>query len=237
MDDREKKLFAQLDDPMAGQRANALELLREHMQKKTPPELFCGWVSDLEAAAENKAEADALRQQNAALDAELARWKAAVTKWQTAYVAKAAKLAAASAVAWGRTTGRKLAAYIAVPVIAVGVWQGSVRYWPLPAAVNDGLRGLATSVQWGTGCSDAIVRQVGGAPYWVIVCGRTDTTSHMNAEGQPVGLHCVDVYATPATADWREYIKANPYGLFGWWINWPRRAVQCEPFPLKEAQK
>ena len=244
MDDLEKKMFVQLDDPMPRQRVNALEMLREYMEKKTPPEFFRGWVSDLDELAQNKAAADGLRQQNALLDSELTQYKGAIPQWQQRVedLEKSErnlrlKLAAASAIAWGKTTGLKLAAYIAVPLIALGIWQASVRYWPLPAPVDTGLGEIARSSAWADGCGGAVVREVGGTPYWVLLCGRTDTTSHMNAQGQPIGLHCLDLYATAAKADWQEYVKANPYALFGWWINWPKRAVQCEPFEIKEAQR
>ena len=57
------------------------------------------------------------------------------------------------------------------------------------------------------------------------------------AEGASVGLHCLHLYAHPAAADYGEYVKASPYAFFGWWRTWPERAVRCDPFPLKEAQK
>jgi hypothetical protein len=124
-----------------------------------------------------------------------------------------------------------------VPLIAIGVWQGYERYWPLPPAVDAGLRSIAADTPWGPGCGQPVVRRVDGQPYWVLGCGRTDTTSHLTAEGTRIGLHCVDIYATAAKADWREYVKADPYGLFGWWMKWPRRAVACEPFEINEAHK
>ncbi len=238
MDDREKKLLPQLDDPMPGQRGNALEQLHDFDEKHKTS--FRDRVAKIERGEQYdvvEQEAVMLRQQVGALDGELTQYKAAVGKWQTAYAAQAAKLAIASGIAWGKTTGPKLAAYIAVPLIALGIWQASVRYWPLPAPVDTGLGEIARSSAWADGCGNAVVREVGGTPYWVLLCGRTDTTSHMNAQGQPIGLHCLDLYATAAKADWQEYVKANPYALFGWWINWPKRAVQCEPFEIKEAQR
>ena len=40
MDDVDRKMFAQLDDDMPAQRVNALEMLRERMNKATPPRKF-----------------------------------------------------------------------------------------------------------------------------------------------------------------------------------------------------
>ena len=37
-----KKCCVQLDDPMPRQRVNALEMLREYMEKSTTPEFFRG---------------------------------------------------------------------------------------------------------------------------------------------------------------------------------------------------
>jgi hypothetical protein len=238
MDDREKKLLPQLDDPMPGQRGNALEQLHDYDEKHKTS--FRDRVAKIERGEQYdvlEQEAVTLRQQLVALDGELTQYKAAVGKWQTAYATQAAKYAVASAIAWGRTTGPKLAACIAVPLIAVGVWQASVRYWPLPDRVDAGLREIAVTTSWSDGCGNAVVHEVGGVPYWVLLCGRTDTTSDMNAQGQPIGLHCLDLYATTAKADWQEYVKADPFALFGWWINWPKRAVHCDPFEIKEAQR
>jgi hypothetical protein len=245
MDDREKKLLPQLDDPMPGQRGNALEQLHDYDEKHKTS--FRDRVAKIERGEQYdvlEQEAVTLRQQLVALDGELAQYQAAIATWEKAYddqgaklMATKAKLAVASTIAWGRTRGAKLAAYIAMPLIAVGVWQASVRYWPLPDRVDASLREIAATTSWSDGCSNAVVREVGSAPYWVMLCGRTDTTSDMNAQGQPIGLHCLDLYATTAKADWQEYVKADPYALFGWWINWPKRAVHCDPFEIKEAQR
>ena len=216
-----------------------------HREKRQPPEFFRGsGVASSMTLAQNKAAVTACASRMRLLDSELTQYKGAIPQWQQRVedLEKSErnlrlKLAAASAIAWGKTTGPKLAAYIAVPLIALGIWQASVRYWPLPAPVDTGLGEIARSSAWADGCGGAVVREVGGTPYWVLLCGRTDTTSHMNAQGQPIGLHCLDLYATAAKADWQEYVKANPYALFGWWINWPKRAVQCEPYEIKEAQR
>jgi hypothetical protein len=238
MDDRAKKLFSQLDDPAAGQRAQALEMLHMHHEKNKTT--FCDLLSKIERGEQYEVldqEAAALRQQNAVLDGELTQYKEAVTKWQKHAAAMQSKLAIASTIAWGRTTGRRLAAFAAVPLIALAVWQGYERYWPLPAGVQSGLQTIANGMEWGQGCGQAVVRRIGGQPYWILPCGRVDKTSHLTAQGRPVGLHCVDLYATAARSDSREYVNANPFGLFHWWIRWPRRASSCVPFDLEEAEQ
>jgi hypothetical protein len=238
MEDLEKKLFAQLDDPMPGPRISALDML--HMYDEKHKSSFRDRLAKIERGEQYDAldkEAAALRQQNAALDGELTQYKAAVAQWKNHAAAMQHKLAIAGAIAWGRTTGLRLAAYVAVPLIALIGWQGYERYWPLPAPVRSGLQEIAANTAWGQGCGQAIVRRVEGRPYWIMPCGRIDMTSHLTAQGRPIGLHCIDLYATEATLDWREYVASNPYGLFGWWIKWPRRAVQCEPFEIREAQQ
>ena len=223
---------------MPGQRGQALDMLHAHDEKHKSS--FRDRLAKIERGEHYDAldqEAAGLRQQNAALDSELTQYKAAVATWKKHAEALEIKLRIAGAIAWGRTTGLRLAAYVTAPLIVLAAWQGYERCWPLPAAVQTGLQEIAANTNWGQGCGQATVSQVEGQPYWVLLCGRIDTTSHLTAEGRPIGLHCVDLYATAATYDWRSYVKANPYGLFGWWIKWPRRAVQCEPFEIHEAQQ
>jgi hypothetical protein len=240
MDDSEKKLICQLDDSMAGQRVAALEVLHKHDEKHGTS--FRDRVAKIERGEQYdvlEQEAVTLRQQNAMLDGELTQYKAAVGKWQQHATALQAKLAVASAIAWGRTTGRRLAVYAALPVLALVGWQAVERYWPVPAEVDAGLKSVAAGASWRPGCGHAYVQDAGGAPYWVLLCGRTETSTHETAQGEPIGLHCVDLYAHAAEADWQEYVKVEPYGLFGWgwWIKWPRRAVECRPYQMKEAQQ
>lgn len=128
MDDKEKKLFAQLDDPMAGQRSGALELLHLYDEKnKTSFRDRLAKIERGEKYDELEQETAALRQElakelqaRAAVEADLAQHKGAVAQWQRAYNLQRARLVTANAIAWGRTTGRKLAAYIGVPLIAIG---------------------------------------------------------------------------------------------------------------------
>lgn len=237
MDDREKKLIVQLDDPMPGQRGNALEILHDHDQKHGTS--FRDRVATIERGEQYDVldqEAVALRQQNAVLDGELTQYKAAVDKWRQHATALQARLAVASAIAWGRTSGLRLAAYAALPLCALVAWYAVDWYWPLPPEVDDGLKSIVQSATWGRGCGHAFVKDAGGVPYWVLLCGRVETGTHQTAQGEPIGLLCVDVYAHRAEAEWQEYVAADPYGLFGWWIKWAKRAVQCRR-EMKEAQQ
>jgi hypothetical protein len=237
MDDLTKKLLVQLDDPMPGQRSNAFEMLCQHFT--TTGQSWRGIAQDIERADE----AASLRQENAQLTARLAQTtadlsqhQAAIAQWQRAYALLGAKLAAASAIAWGRTTGRRLAAYVALPALLLVGYLAYDRYW-WPAAVDEGLRRIAASETWQDGFGNTFVRVIAGAPCGVLMFGDTDTASHTTAQGVPVGMHCVHVFAHPAKADFGQYVKADPHALFGWWRTWPERAVDCKSFPLKEAQK
>lgn len=237
MESFEKKLIAQLDDPMPGQRMKALELLHAH--DETHNSSFCGRILKIERGetaetlehdvAVLQQENFGLREQSEQRENELTQYKDAVTQWQQHAKSLETKLARASAIAWGRTTGRRLALYAVLPVFAFVGWQAYQRYWPLPAGVNSGLHRIAAAADWGVGCSRPTVRNAGGQPYWIMLCGRIDTRSSVDGDGETIGLHCIDVYAQPAKTDWQTtYERADPYGLFGWWINWPRLAVECQ---------
>jgi hypothetical protein len=229
MDDTAKKLIAQLGDPMPGQRGNALEMLYPHMEKNGWT--FHGWIADLEEAAKNKADADALRQDNAKLTADLSQWKGAVGKWQKAHDDLKRQLAMSQGIEWLRKHGRRILAGLAVPVIALIGWQGYQR-WVWPAEVDNGLHQLAMRTPWRQGYGEPFVRVIAGNPYWVLIFGDSDRSGHVTAQGGPVGMNCVHVYAEPAEADFGEYVKASPFAMGGWWRKWPQRAVDCRPFSL-----
>ena len=96
MDDLTKKLLAQCDDPMPGQRLNALGMLVEHFQKSDPKQSFCGLLNEFEnaaqryqdletsfvalhATADQYVEANAgLNKQNSDLRRQIAAYKAAL---------------------------------------------------------------------------------------------------------------------------------------------------------------
>jgi hypothetical protein len=241
MDDLTKKLILQYDDPMVGQRTNAFGMTCDHFAKtgQTWRDRVVQPVEEADALrAENtKLTADVAQYQgeNAKLTADLAQHHAAIAQWQKAYAIQQAKLGVASAVAWGRTTGKRIAGYLALPVIALVGWQSYERFsWP--SAVDEGLRRFAASEEWRDGYGQPFVRVIAGKPYWVLTFGDTDTSDHATAQGGPIGLHCVHVYAAPAEADFGQYVKVNPY-RFGWWLKWPERAVDCKSFSVVAAEQ
>lgn len=229
IDDTAKKLIAQLGDPMPGPRSNALEMLHSHMGKNGWT--WHSWLADLEEAAQNKADADTLRQDNTKLMADLTQWKAAVTKWQKAHDDLKRQLALSQGIEWLRKHGKRIAVGLAVPVIALIGWQGYQR-WVWPAEVDDGLRLIAVHTPWRQGYGDPFVRVIAGNPYWVLTFGDSDRLDHLTAQGGPVGMNCVHVYAEPAEPDFGEYVKASPFAMWGLWRKWPQRAVDCRPFSL-----
>src|SRR5271157_4780730 len=119
MDDVERKMFAQLDDDMPGQRTNALELLREHMKKKTPPRFFRDMVREIEDAA-------AAATKIAALEAQYIQAQQINAQAQAAYNKLAADYAAlrrrVSALLWIKQHWRRLAPAAAVPLLVGAAW-------------------------------------------------------------------------------------------------------------------
>ena len=229
MDDTAKKLIAQLDDPMQGQRVNALEMLHTHKQKSGWS--WRGWLGDLEEAARNKADADALRQETAKLTADLTTWKAAVTKWQKAHDDLKRQLALSQGIDWVREHGRLIAIGLAVPAIVLAGWLGYER-WVWPAEVDNALHRLAVHEPWRPGYGDPVVRVIAGNPYWVLAFGDSDMSGHATAQGTPIGMNCVHLYAAPAKQEFGAYVKDSPFALWGWWKKWPERAVDCRSFSL-----
>jgi hypothetical protein len=63
------------------------------------------------------------------------------------------------------------------------------------------------------------------------VTARYDANAtHFNANGEPVTVQCVHLFAMPAVADAGVYMKPNPYSLFGFgWLTWPERGMSCKP--------
>lgn len=231
MDDLEKKLFAQLDDPMPGQRTNALELLRDHLTKNG--RTFRDIVQDIENAIplhqyqdlENRcaafAQANAgLAQQNTALSRSLAAYKAALgiklLHWK-----RALSIAVLPVIAW----------------VAYDHFTGEAQ--AQRAAAVPGFESMAGATAWVNSAADTapVVRQVAGNPYWVTVRYRQDQT-HRDAAGRPVTVQCVRLYATPAEPDAGAYLKPRPYSLYGWgWLTWPERAADCRTDTMRSAKK
>jgi len=230
MDDLEKKLFAQLDDPMPGQRTNALELLRDHLTKNG--RTFRDIVQDIENAIplhqyqdlENRcaafAQANAgLAQQNNDLARRLAAYRGALAiklHWK-----RALWIAALPVIGWlayDHFTGESSAER---------------------EAARPGFERMASATTWvNSGVDTAPVeREVAGNPYWVTVRYREDR-QHRDAAGRPVTVQCVRLYASPARPDAGAYLKPHPYSFFGWgWLTWPERAADCRTDTMRSAKK
>ena len=225
MDDREKKLLVQFDLDIEAVRNKATTALHEH--QKANGRSCTQIVFECETAVQTIADKTA----------ELAQYQTALGQWQQSHATLTRQVAALKAIAWGVLNWRRLAGSAAVALAISGAWAGYQRYWPWPAAVDAGLSQVVAVTDWGPGCGHPSVREAAGKPYWVLICGETEMTTHADSEGAAVGLHCLHLYAHPATAEYGEYVKASPYAFFGWWLTWPERAVRCGSFPIKEAQK
>jgi len=127
-----------------------------------------------------------------------------------------------------------------VPVIAAGVWCWYPDGTPAHrAAVAAYFKTMAAETRWDTtpGDSPPAVRLADGESYWVI--RRDDVNdAHNDAAGNPVPVHCVHLFAAPAVADARVFLKPRPYSLFGFgWLSWPERGTDCKPETLRSAGK
>jgi hypothetical protein len=229
MDDTERKIFVQLDDDMPAQRANALEMLREHMKKKTPPRFFRDIAQEDETAGATIAALQAQVQQEQQLNAQNQQnFTQQYGKLQADY-ARLKRLV--DPVLWAQKHWRFLAPAAAVPVIAALLWC----VYPTETrahheAVDDSFNALAAGTPWHAGGDlRPVVRTADGQPYWVTA--RFDANAaHYNAEGEAVTVQCVHLFADPAVADAGVYLEPHPYSLFGFgWLTWPERGVSCKP--------
>jgi len=220
MDDTEKKLFAMLDADMPGERSNALELLHAH-QKKIGH--FCrDIVQEIEIAIPLRDYEDAQNQLAAAMQANagLAR------QYQAARV----QLGAYKTILSIRRYWRHATACVTLPVIAlVGFEYFTAAPPALRAARDAGFQAMAHATAWADTSADSppVVREVAGAPWWIIV-RRDQNTAHEESDGRPVTVQCVRVYADEATPDAGAYLKPRPYAFWGWgWLTWPQLGADC----------
>lgn len=223
MDDLEKKLFVQLDDDMPGQRANALELLREHFKKVGRS--FREIVSDIESALP-KAKVDELEKKLK----DYMNVNAAAAQRDAAQRREIATLKAAL---WVKLNWRRIAEAGAVLAVAVVGYWAYDRYWSRSPAVNAALRETVESATWGEGLSEPVARMIAGQPYWVLFRGDVDSSSYSDGDGRPLQMRCLHLYAAPAVPDSGEYRRPSPRNFLGW-IQWPELAMQCKPAPNNE---
>jgi hypothetical protein len=239
LDDLAKKQFAQLDDDMPAQRANALEMLRERLLKQTPPLKFRDILADIESAVP-KAQAEALQRENTEYKAANEKAKEANQKLTDANAKLASKVARLErdlkAALWVKANW-KMTGAVAGLLVAGLVWYWAYdRYWSRSDAVNSGLQSAAASATWGEGWSEPVAARIGGESWWLLYWGNLDAGSYSDSHGHPVEMRCLHLYANPAQPDSGQYRKPSPWNFLGW-VKWPELAIQCKTSPIQRADK
>lgn len=224
MDDREKKLMQQLDDEMPGVRANALESLREHLNKGGRK--FCDLVADLENAV-SPAAADELRETLA----EHVKLNQAAKRNDAIY---RAEIKALKAALWVKGHWKISGAVAGVVVaVAVGGWAYQ-HYFSRSEAVNAGLRAAVLSATWGDGWGEPVAAKIAGEPYWLMFRGDIDASTYSDNHGNAVEMRCLHLYAAPAEPYSSQFVKPSPRNFLGW-VKWPELATHCKPSPNQRA--
>ena len=238
MDAIEKKFIAQLDSPVENVQRMVLRQLQTHHENTGRS--WRGHVAECEeledTAAQQAADIAALSNHNAQLQAANERWRKLFMSWQ----AVAARLRSLREyIAFNRS--RVLAGASVLAMAAVGFNFYGPGTGPAAVAerqkVERALNAMAANWQWGEGETEPQVHPVAGLAYWVIGRGYTETDLHADASGQPVEMHCIQIYAKPAVADSGAYLKpasrTAPFGSF----SWPERATSCRPSTIRKAEK
>jgi hypothetical protein len=229
MDDLEKKLLKQCDDEMPAVRQNALEALREHMLKQTPPRHFRDLVADFDNAMP-PAKAEELQKKLA----EFIKANAAGQKRDADQQREIAKLKAdLKAALWIKANWKIIGAVTACLLVVVsGIWSYE-RYWSRSDAVNAGARATVASATWGEGWGEPVAAKLGGESWWLMFRGDTDASSYADSRGKPIEMRCMHLYASPALPDSGQYIKPSP--RFLGIVTWPELATVCKPSPNRQA--
>jgi hypothetical protein len=224
MDDREKNLFVQLDDDMPGVRSNALEALREHLNKAGRK--FRDFVADLDNAVP-AAKLEELEQKLA----DYVKANAAAQKRDASQTAEIKRLKAAL---WVKVNWKISGAVAAgLLVLGVGCWSYQ-RYWSRTDAVNAGLRSAVASATWGEGWGEPVASKIGGESWWLMFRGDIDASSYSDNHGNPVEMRCLHLYAAAAQPYSTQFFKPSPRNFLGW-MSWPEVAMQCKPSPIQKA--
>jgi hypothetical protein len=242
LDDVTRKIFAQLDDPMPGQRANALELLRARLEKLSPPLTFRQLADDIANTVPAQKYAD-LETKLRATEASLQQFQQANAQAAAAHAKQQAEIAQLRAAlqraysnrsplygAWAFLMRPHILVVGAVFGLACWGYQTSIVsrvWWSLFG--SDEFGAVATAATWGDGLSVPRVMMVNGGAYWVLLRGEADTTSYQNSSGRPAEFRCIHVYAIKAErgpyGDWVTPPAAE--GFFGG-FNWSERASACK---------
>jgi hypothetical protein len=233
MDDFEKKLFVQLDDDFPGVRVQALDSLRDHLKKTG--QSFRDVLHEFENSIPQQKYSDLEMQHNTALKHN-AEFVQRHQNQEQKIAELSRKVALYKGVAAIRLNGRRVATWLALPVIAwFGYQHFATAAWPENA--DSGLRHMAASeVVWGQWFDKPFVKMIGGKPLWVLVKGQVDSTNFSDRDGRVVAMRCMHVFAVQAEANSGEYVTPQPYSVLGW-LKWPERVVQCTPSPNQEAAR
>jgi hypothetical protein len=234
MDDTERKIIPQLDDPMPGQRSNALEILHNHHEQTKGS--FRDIVYDIDNSVPLQKYNDEVAQHDQTKDMLQQYMKANADYARQLAIYKAA-LALKNALP---------NIFAAAFLVAVGcgiLWLGSLGYGWITGesrgdrlAVNQGLSNVLDGWKFRIGESGPAIYNVGGKLFWIIVRGEIESGSHTDREAHGLSLQCLHLHAAPATADSEAYLKPNPYSWFGS-LSWAERATLCKPIPLQKAAK
>ena len=224
MDDLEKKLFSSFDDDMPGVRGNALEALREHL--KSNGRSFRDIVADLENAPPPARVEE--------LEKKLGDYVSANAKAAKRDADLRREIATLKAALWVKTNWKVIGAIAAaLLVVVIGGWAYG-RYWSRGEAVDAGLRAAVAGATWAEGWSEPVAGRIAGEPWWLMFRGDLDASSFSDAQGRPIEMRCLHLYAAPATPDSGEYAKPRPRNFLGW-VRWPELGIKCRPSPNQQA--
>jgi hypothetical protein len=240
IDDTGRKIFAQLDATLPGERVNALEHLVAHLAKQNPPMTFRQLAADLAGAvpAQKFAELEAKLQ---ATEASLQQYQQANSQAQAVHMAQQSENARLRAAlqraqagrsvffrAWSYLIGQPRAlAAIGVVALVIAAGVGAYRAMQpaaepeMSAVAREQLAAQVRSTQWSSGRFGPAVRTLDGDPWWVVLIGDDDGSSFANKTGDAVTLHCFHYFARPAKAAFGNFLKPASDA------DWQERGREC----------
>jgi len=224
MDDLEKKMFLQFDDDMPAQRCNALEMLREHLNKAGRK--FRDIIADLD----NAVPPAKLEE----LETKLADYVKANAAAQKRDAKQRSEIATLKAALWVKVNWKISGAVAAGLLVVIAGACAYERYWSRTDAVNAGLRAAVVSATWGEGWGEPFASRIGGQPWWLMFRGDIDDAHYSDNHGNPVEMRCLHLYAAPAEPYSSQFFKPSPRNFLGW-VSWPELAMQCKPSPNQRA--
>jgi hypothetical protein len=230
--DTERKVFALLDSSNAGEREAALHQIHALLAKRVTAGLPLRPFHELDETHVPLADHEELKQQfdeaATVLNDVTAKYDKLLLKYRTINAGRTALL-------WLQMHWKRCAT---VGVLLAGA-GGGFCYWDRQAheadrnAANaqmakalDRIAALQNLRYEGDYSSSSVV-QIDGKPYWAMLYGVTEQGSYTDANGRPVTLHCLRLYAEPAVSDLPGAYRApRPFNALGW-LRWPERAVNC----------